>query len=85
MKKPSNKKNSKHYQKPRGGRSGARMNNTAPPKKTSQKPAKSAKAVKPKKQSRPNGASDHTQVIQCLSCIYGDYHLTPYKMGVFKN
>ena len=24
-------------------------------------------------------------VINCLSCIYGDYHLTPYKMGVFKN
>ena len=23
--------------------------------------------------------------IQCLSCIYGDYHLTPYNMGVFKN
>lgn len=23
--------------------------------------------------------------INCLSCIYGDYHLTPYKMGVFKN
>ena len=21
----------------------------------------------------------------CLSCIYGDYNLTPYKMGVFKN
>ena len=24
-------------------------------------------------------------VINCLSCIYGDYHLNPYKMGVFKN
>ena len=23
--------------------------------------------------------------INCLSCIYGDYHLTPYKMGAFKN
>lgn len=23
--------------------------------------------------------------INCLSCIYGDYHLNPYKMGVFKN
>ena len=23
--------------------------------------------------------------INCLSCIYGDYHLTPYKMGVLKN
>ena len=23
--------------------------------------------------------------INWLSCIYGDYHLNPYKMGVFKN
>ena len=23
--------------------------------------------------------------INCLSCIYGDYHLNPYKIGVFKN
>ena len=23
--------------------------------------------------------------IQWLACIYGDYHLNPYKMGVFKN
>ena len=23
--------------------------------------------------------------ISCLSRIYGDYHLNPYKMGVFKN
>ena len=23
--------------------------------------------------------------INWLSCIYGDYHLTPYKMGVFMN
>ena len=22
--------------------------------------------------------------INCLSCIYGDYHLKPYKMEVFK-
>ena len=22
--------------------------------------------------------------INCLSCIYGDYHLNPYKMGTFK-
>ena len=22
--------------------------------------------------------------INCLSCIYGDYHLNPYKMGIFK-
>ena len=22
--------------------------------------------------------------INCLSCIYGDYHLNPYKIGVFK-
>ena len=21
--------------------------------------------------------------INCLSCIYGDYHLNPYKMGVY--
>jgi len=24
-------------------------------------------------------------VINWLACIYGDYHLNPYKMGVFKN
>lgn len=23
--------------------------------------------------------------INLLACIYGDYHLTPYKMRVFKN
>lgn len=23
--------------------------------------------------------------IQCLSCIYDDYRLNPYKMGAFKN
>lgn len=23
--------------------------------------------------------------INCLPCIYGDYHLNPYKMGDFKN
>lgn len=23
--------------------------------------------------------------INLLACIYDDYHLTPYKMGVFKN
>ena len=23
--------------------------------------------------------------INCLSCIYGDYHLNPYKIGVFNN
>ena len=22
--------------------------------------------------------------INCLSCIYGDYHLNPYKMGVLR-
>ena len=36
-----------------------------------------------------NNNSDNQSVaksnINCLSCIYGDYHLTPYKMGVFKN
>ena len=24
-------------------------------------------------------------VINWLACIYGDYHLNPYKMGAFKN
>lgn len=62
MKKPTNKKNSKSYQKPRGGRSGARMNHPARNQKSAPKPAKPAKAAKPKKQSRPD--SDHTQVIQ---------------------
>ena len=23
--------------------------------------------------------------INCMSFIYGDYHLNPYKIGVFKN
>ena len=23
--------------------------------------------------------------INWLACIYGDYHLNPYKMGIFKN
>ena len=23
--------------------------------------------------------------INWLACIYGDYHLNPYKMGAFKN
>lgn len=23
--------------------------------------------------------------INWLACIYGDYHLNPYRMGVFKN
>ena len=23
--------------------------------------------------------------INCLSCIYDDYHLNPYKIGAFKN
>ena len=62
MKKTTNKKNSKSYQKPRGGRSGARMNHPARNQKSAPKPAKPAKAAKPKKQSRPD--SDHTQVIQ---------------------
>ena len=62
MKKPTNKKNSKNYQKPRGGRSGARMNHPARNQKPAPKPAKPAKAAKPKKQSSPD--SDHTQVIQ---------------------
>ncbi|WP_405356515.1 ribosome biogenesis GTPase YlqF [Ruminococcus sp.] len=62
MKKTTNKKNSKNYQKPRGGRSGARMNHPARNQKSAPKPAKLAKAAKPKKQSRPD--SDHTQVIQ---------------------
>ena len=62
MKKTTNKKNSKNYQKPRGGRSGARMNHPARNQKSAPKPAKPAKAAKPKKQSRPD--SDHTQVIQ---------------------
>lgn len=63
MKKPNNKKNSKHYQKPHGGRSGARMSSSARNQKLSQKPAKPAKTVKPKKPSRSQG-TEHTQVIQ---------------------
>ena len=62
MKKTTNKKHSKSYQKPRSGRSGARMNHPARNQKSAPKPAKPAKAAKPKKQSRPD--SDHTQVIQ---------------------
>ena len=62
MKKTTNKKNSKSYQKPRGGRSDARMNHPSRNQKSAPKPVKPAKAAKPKKQSRPE--SDHTQVIQ---------------------
>ena len=29
--------------------------------------------------------NDNKTNINCLSCIYGDYHLNPYKMGIFKN
>lgn len=62
MKKQSNKKNSRNYQKPRG-RSGARLNASAKtPKPAAPKP-KPAKPVKPKKNpSSDNG--EHTQVIQ---------------------
>lgn len=28
---------------------------------------------------------DNKTNINCLSCIYDDYHLNPYKMGIFKN
>ena len=28
--------------------------------------------------------NDNKTNINCLSCIYGDYHLNPYKMGIFK-
>lgn len=38
-----------------------------------------------KKNSESNQESFPKVSISCLSCIYGDYHLTPYKMGVFKN
>ena len=29
--------------------------------------------------------NDNKTNINCLSCIYDDNHLNPYKMGVFKN
>ena len=29
--------------------------------------------------------SENKASINCLSCIYGDYYLNSYKMGVFKN
>ena len=28
---------------------------------------------------------DNKTNINWLACIYGDYHLNPYKMGVFKD
>ena len=62
MKKTTNKKNSKNYQKPRSKRSGARMNPSAknrPAKPTAPKP----KPVRAKKPSSASG-SEHTQVIQ---------------------
>ena len=37
-----------------------------------------------KKNSSKNNGVEKIQ-LNCLSCIYGDYHLNPYKMGVFKN
>lgn len=64
MKKPDKKKNRKKDQKPYGGRSGARMNRSAGNQKSTQKPTKPTKTAKEKKQTRPDTASDHTQVIQ---------------------
>ena len=29
--------------------------------------------------------NDNKTTINWLACIYGDYHLNLYKMGVFKN
>jgi hypothetical protein len=29
--------------------------------------------------------SENKASINWLACIYGDYHLNPYKKGVFKN
>ena len=29
--------------------------------------------------------NDNKTNINCLSCIYDDYHLNPYNMGIFKS
>ncbi len=58
--KPTRKPNQKNNRRPQGGRSGARMNAKAA-KPAAQKPAKPAKAKKPK--SAPV-SSEHTQIIQ---------------------
>lgn len=36
-----------------------------------------------KKNSSKNNGVEKIQ-LNWLSCIYGDYHLNPYKMGIFK-
>ena len=78
MKKQSNKKNSRSYQKPRAGRStrvngarvnGARVNGTranasAKTQKPSAQKSKPAKPAKQKKNPSANQSSEHTQVIQ---------------------
>ena len=43
---------------------------------------------KERKEKRENNSEEKvisSTGINCLSRIYGDYHLNPYKMGVFKN
>lgn len=41
--------------------------------------------MRQEKKNNDNQESFSKVSISCLSCIYGDYHLNPYKMGVFKN
>ena len=41
--------------------------------------------MRQEKKNNDNQESFSKVSISCLSCIYGDYHLNLYKMGVFKN
>ena len=41
--------------------------------------------MRQEKKNNDNQESFSKVSFSCLSCIYGDYHLNPYKMGVFKN
>ena len=41
--------------------------------------------IRAEKKNNDNQESFSKVSISWLSCIYGDHHLNPYKMGVFKN
>ena len=42
------------------------------------------KIRKEKRENSNQNEKFHKVVLNWLSCIYGDYHLNPYKMGIFK-
>lgn len=42
------------------------------------------KIRKEKRENSNQNEKFHKVVLNWLACIYGDYHLNPYKMGIFK-